>query len=151
MLLSFRIAAVDDLEKLVALLAEDELGATREDFTSPLNQRYLDAFGAIESDPNNELVVAEEQGVAVGMLQLTYIPCLSRLGAWRCLIESVRVQKEYRGQGFGRCMFVWAIARARDKNCKLVQLTSDKQRSGALSFYESLGFEATHEGFKLNL
>lgn len=149
--LSFRIAAADDLEPLVAMLSDDELGATREDLSRPLNQRYLDAFGAITSDPNNELIVAEEEGKPVGMLQLTYIPYLSRLGAWRCLIESVRVGKAYRGRGFGRSLIVWAIARAREKDCQLVQLTSDKRRSGALSFYESLGFEATHEGFKLHL
>lgn len=149
--LTFRPAEADDLENLVDMLADDELGAKREDDSRPVNPRYLDAFAAIDSDPNNELIVAEDGAALIGMMQLTFIPYLSRLGAWRCLIESVRVHKDCRGQGFGRAMFVRAISRACEKNCELVQLTSDKQRSGALSFYRSLGFEATHEGFKLNL
>ena len=32
-----------------------------------------------------------------------------------------------------------------------LQLTTDKRRPGALRFYESLGFRATHEGLKLPL
>ena len=149
--LSFRIAAAGDLEALVEMLADDDLGAAREDNSRPLNQKYVDAFAAIDIDPNNELIVAEEGAVLVGMMQLTFLPYLSRLGAWRCLVESVRVRREYRGRGFGRAMFERAIARAREKDCEIVQLTSDKTRSGALDFYRSLGFEATHEGFKLLL
>ena len=150
-LLSFRIAQAGDLDNLVEMLADDTLGAGREDMSRPLDQKYLDAFAAIDSDPNNELIVAENRDTLVGMMQLTFIPYLSRLGAWRCLIESVRVHRDYRGRGFGRVMFERAISRAREKNCGLVQLTSDKQRGGALGFYRSLGFEATHEGFKLKL
>ena len=41
------------------------------------------------------------------------------------------------------------IERARDKGARLVQLTSDKTRTDAIRFYESLGFTASHEGFKL--
>lgn len=149
--LTFRMAVLADLESLVGMLADDDLGAGREDNSRPLNQRYLDAFAAIDSDPHNELVVAQNGTLLVGMMQLTFIPYLSRLGAWRCLIESVRVQKNYRGQGYGRAMFEHAILRAREKDCDLVQLTSDKSREGALGFYRSLGFEATHEGFKLKL
>jgi GNAT superfamily N-acetyltransferase len=48
-------------------------------------------------------------------------------------------------------MFEYAIQKARIRGCKLVQLTSDKQRPGALHFYEKLGFVATHEGLKLQL
>lgn len=151
MALEFRQAARGDIEDLVDMLADDEPGSRREINSRPLNQKYLDAFAAIDSDPNNELIVAEHGARLIGMMQLTFIPYLSRLGAWRCLIESVRVHKVYRGRGFGRAMFLRAILRAREKNCELVQLTSDKQRSGASSFYQSLGFEATHEGFKLKL
>ncbi len=43
------------------------------------------------------------------------------------------------------------IASAHVKGCSIVQLTSDKQRLHTLRVYESLGFEATHEGFKLKL
>jgi GNAT superfamily N-acetyltransferase len=133
------------------MLADDKLGAQREDTSQPLNKAYLDAFQSVNSDPNNELVVVESDNQIVGMLQLTFIPYLTHIGSCRCLIEGVRIHRDYRGQGLGTQLFEWAINRAKDKGCNLVQLTSDKQRPDALRFYEHLGFKATHEGLKLNL
>ncbi|WP_414718887.1 GNAT family N-acetyltransferase [Undibacterium sp.] len=149
--MEFRKAKRSDLGSLVTLLADDKLGALREDTSLPLNAAYLSAFNAIDSDPNNELIVVEEAGKLLGMMQLTFIPYLTHQGSWRCLIEGVRIHSSYRAQGLGRQFFQWAIQRARGRHCKLVQLTSDKQRPDALRFYESLGFQATHEGFKLPL
>jgi len=140
-----------DITALVVLLADDELGANREDLSVPLNHRYVDAFQSIQQDSNNELTVVESDGELVGMLQLTFIPYLTHSGSWRCLIEGVRIAKTHRGKGLGTKFINWAIKRARERNCSIVQLTSDKQRPGALRFYESLGFEATHEGFKLKI
>lgn len=151
MQLLFRQAAASDVARLVSMLSDDELGALREDDSQPLNQRYMDAFREIETNSNNELTVVEGDGEIIGMLQLTFIPYLTYVGSWRCLIEGVRIHSDYRGQGLGRQFFEWAIARAKARKCRIVQLTSDKERSSALRFYESLGFEATHEGFKLKL
>ncbi len=147
----FRHANESDLVRLVNLLADDDLGAAREDTSLPLKQSYIDVFHSIDSDPNNELIIIEESDEIVGMLQLTFIPYLSRGGSWRCLVESVRIARDRRGAGLGTAAFHWAIDQARTRGCGLVQLTSDKQRPGALRFYESLGFRATHEGFKLKL
>ena len=151
MKLDFRKAKETDVSNLVNLLADDDLGSKREDISVPLNRSYIDAFYNIEKDPNNELTVVECSGELAGMLQLTFIPYLTHTGSWRCLIEGVRIAKNYRGQGLGTEFIRWAIKRAAEKNCSIVQLTSDKQRPGALRFYESLGFQATHEGFKLKL
>ncbi|WP_443147320.1 GNAT family N-acetyltransferase [Photobacterium sp. MCCC 1A19761] len=149
--IQFRAATKDDLETLVLMLQDDALGSQREDGTLPLNAKYLQAFEAIQADPNNQLMVAETQDRVVGMLQLTFIPYLTHIGSWRCLIEGVRILADYRGQGLGEQMFQYAIGQAQEKGCQLVQLTSDKQRLDALRFYEKLGFVATHEGFKLRL
>jgi ribosomal protein S18 acetylase RimI-like enzyme len=149
--LNFRKATEADITNLVNLLADDELGTEREDVSVPLNQNYIDTFRSIEKDPNNELTIVECKGELVGMLQLTFIPYLTHTGSWRCLIEGVRISRDYRGRGLGREIINRAIARAKQRHCSIVQLTSDKQRSRALSFYESLGFQATHEGFKLRL
>ena len=149
--LHFRKAKATDVAQLVKLLADDELGAMREDLSEPLNQNYLDAFSSIEADANNELTVVEAGGELVGMLQLTFIPYLTHTGSWRCLIEGVRIAKTHRGKGLGASFINWAIERATERNCQIVQLTSDKQRPDAIRFYESLGFNATHEGFKLKL
>jgi GNAT superfamily N-acetyltransferase len=151
MTIHYRQAQLSDLAELIHLLADDPLGAKREDISSPINAKYLQAMAAIEQDPNNELWVVESESKVVGMLQLTFIPYLTHIGSWRCLIEGVRIVKQVRGQGLGEKMFVYAIERARERGCNLVQLTSDKQRPDALRFYEKLGFVASHEGFKLAL
>lgn len=149
--LHFRPAAETDLAELVAMLADDVLGASREDATQPLNAAYFKAFTSIECDPNNELIVIERAGQLIGMLQLTFIPYLTHTGSWRCLIEGVRVHTDCRGEGLGTSFIQWAVERAKQRNCNIVQLTSDKKRPDALRFYEALGFTASHEGFKLRL
>lgn len=155
--LVFREAIENDLTLLVNLLADDELGQQRENTSTPLNEAYLQSFEQITADPNNELIVVidneqdQTNPIIVGMLQLTFIPYLTHIGSWRCLIEGVRIHKDYRGAGLGTDFFEWAINRAKEKKCHILQLTSDKQRPDAIRFYEKLGFSASHEGFKLKL
>jgi GNAT superfamily N-acetyltransferase len=144
----FRSATEADLPAIVSLLADDMIGAGREDSSS---DAYVTAFREVSADPRNHLVVAEVDGEVAGTLQLTYIPGLSRMGAERAQIEGVRVAAAHRSRGLGREMIKWAVGQAKARGCRLVQLTSDKRRSDAIRFYESLGFESTHEGMKLPL
>ena len=147
--LTLRQARDVDVENIVLLLADDPLGQPRE---RPGDPAYMLAFQALEDDPNNELWVLDAgNGKIAGVLQLTFIPGLSRLGALRATIESVRVGDAWQGKGVGRWLFEQMIARARERGAVLVQLTSDKARPEAIRFYESLGFVALHEGFKLKL
>jgi len=146
-----RDARREDVPGIVRLLADDVLGQSREQAVEPLPEAYWNAWSAIESDPNNRLVVLEDAGAIVGCLQLTFIPGLSRLGAEQAQIESVRVASHLRGQGAGKLLFEWAIAEARKHGSALVQLTTDKTRMDAHRFYFDLGFKATHEGMKLDL
>jgi GNAT superfamily N-acetyltransferase len=143
----FRSATEQDLPAIVAMLADDMIGAGRE----AESDRYLTAFRDVSADPRNHLVVAEINGEVTGTLQITYIPGLSRMGTERAQIEAVRVAAAHRGLGLGREMITWAIGQAKQRGCGLVQLTSDKRRSDAIRFYASLGFTATHEGMKLPL
>ncbi|MCX4738034.1 GNAT family N-acetyltransferase [Streptomyces antibioticus] len=147
--LEIRPATTEDVPAIVALLADDPLGARREspDDLTP----YLTALERIGADPNQRLVVAVREGRVVGTLQLTIVPGLSRRGATRSIIEGVRVHADERGSGLGTRFIEWAIEESRRENCQLVQLTSDSTRTDAHRFYERLGFEATHVGFKLPL
>jgi GNAT superfamily N-acetyltransferase len=147
----FRRAAPEDLPTIVALLADDPIGRAREELGPQLDNRYREAFAAIERDPNQLLAVAERSGHVIGVLQLSFIPGLTRRGMWRGQIEGVRVAAGERGSGTGRAMLEWAVEECRRRGCGLVQLTSDKRRADAHRFYESLGFEATHQGYKLSL
>lgn len=135
----------------VALLADDELGRQRERYETPLPQSYFTAFEKIDSDPNNELIVACLGEETVGVLQLTFTPYLTHQGSWRATIEGVRTASRIRGKGVGSKLMLWAIERAKAKGCYMIQLTTDKQREDALRFYERLGFEATHTGLKMKL
>ncbi|WP_345619236.1 GNAT family N-acetyltransferase [Streptomyces ziwulingensis] len=145
--LEIRPAVEDDVAAIVALLADDPLGAQREslDDLSP----YLAAFAQLAADPNQHLVTAVHEGRVVGTLQLTVVPGLSRRGATRSVIEGVRIHAEERGSGLGTRLIEWAIDESRRLGCGLVQLTSDASRTDAHRFYERLGFSASHVGFKL--
>ncbi len=145
----FREATRADLPTVLDLLADDRLGRTRE--VGQVDARYEQAFAEITADPRNQFVVAEAGGEVLGCMQLTYIPGLSRHGAERQLIESVRVRSDQRGRGLGRQLMAWAVDQARARGCALVQLTTDKSRHEAHRFYLGLGFVASHEGMKLPL
>jgi GNAT superfamily N-acetyltransferase len=149
--LTFRQAVLEDLPYIVDMLSDDPLGAQRERFEVPLPDSYFAAFEAISNNPLNELIVAIVDDTVIGVLQLTFIPNISYQGGWRALIEGVRVSADYRSLGVGRKLFEYAINRAKEEGCHMVQLTMDKQRTDAHRFYQSLGFQATHEGFKLHL
>ncbi|WP_226671946.1 GNAT family N-acetyltransferase [Rossellomorea aquimaris] len=149
--LHFREATEQDVDVIVEMLADDVLGKQRERYEQPLPQSYLQAFQAIDTDPNNELVVACDGEKVVGVQQITFTPYLTHQGGWRATIEGVRTSASVRGEGVGTKMIQWAIARAEERGCHLIQLTTDKQRPDALRFYERLGFRATHEGLKLKL
>jgi GNAT superfamily N-acetyltransferase len=147
-----REAVRDDVPHIVELLADDDLGRQRESDAAPLDDRYWTAFDAIDADPNHQLVVLErEDGPVAGCLQLSFLPYLTFRGGWRAQIEAVRVASALRGTGLGRVLFNWAIEEARSRDCHVVQLTTNVQRPDALVFYESLGFEVTHQGLKLYL
>ncbi|MGA5166046.1 MULTISPECIES: GNAT family N-acetyltransferase [Streptomyces] len=144
-----RPATPADIPAIVAMLADDPLGAQREspDDLTP----YTAAFERLAGDPNQHLVVAVRAEQVVGTLQLTIIPGLSRRGATRSIIEGVRIHADERGGGLGTQLIEWAIAESRRRQCRLVQLTSDATRTDARRFYERLGFEASHVGFKMPL
>ncbi|GGZ23798.1 GNAT family N-acetyltransferase [Streptomyces poonensis] len=147
--LEIRRAVAADISAIVAMLADDPLGAQRESPDDPAP--YLAAFERLSGDPNQQLVVAVRDGRVVGTLHLTIIPGLSRKGATRSLVEAVRVHADERGNGLGTQLIEWAIDESRRQSCRLVQLTSDATRTDAHRFYERLGFEASHVGFKLPL
>jgi hypothetical protein len=86
--LVFRRAGQRDLAAIVALLADDSLGRSREDPRLPLDPGYAKAFASITADSNQYLAVADRAGEIVACLQITFIPGLSRRGLWRGQIEA---------------------------------------------------------------
>jgi GNAT superfamily N-acetyltransferase len=152
--LTFRDATLADIPIILTLShAGDARGADTPPldpatFTDP---RTLAAFAAITADPAHRLIVAERNGEVVGTLQISTIPGLPNFGMKRGMLENVHIRADQRGSGLGSIMVQWAIERCREAGCGVVQLTSNKLRLDAHRFYRKLGFEQTHEGFKLKL
>lgn len=151
-MLTFRLATRADVPEILALLADDEVSRARDGAVSEAaDARHWAAFEAIDADPRNELIVAEDDAGLAGTCQLTFTPSLTRGGAERMTIEAVRVRSDARNRGVGRAMMRWCLQRAQERGCGLAQLTTDKSRTAARRFYESLGFVASHEGMKIKL
>jgi ribosomal protein S18 acetylase RimI-like enzyme len=146
---TIRSARRDDVEAIVAMLADDPLGAARERIEDPLPASYFRAFDRLDRDPNIQLVVAEEEGVVVGCLQLCILPGLSSQGASRALIEDVRVASSRRGRRIGEQLVGWAVSEARGKGCAPLELLTHHTRTDAQRFYERLGFHRSHVGMTM--
>ena len=156
-------ATKNDVRPIVELLTDDVLGVGREGWQENA-EAYERAFDLIEASPDNALLtVREARGASsekpgedepaplVGTFQMTFLPGLSRKGMSRLQVEAVRVAEDYQSMGLGSALMRWAIDCARQSGCGLVQLTTDKTRADAHRFYDRLGFEATHEGYKIIL
>ena len=147
--ITIRPARRDDVDIIVGMLADDPLGRARERLEDPLPPPYFAAFDRLDRDPNIQLVVAEQGGAVVGCLQLCILPGISSQGASRGLIEDVRVASNRRSRGIGEQMVQWAVAEARARGCKLVELLTNNARVDAQRFYERLGFARSHVGMTI--
>jgi len=148
--ITIRRAGRDDVGVIVAMLADDPFGSGRERLEDPLPAAYFRAFGALEQSSHIQLVVAEDDdGAVIGCLQLCILPGLSSQGAWRGLIEDVRVAAHCRSRGVGEKIVQWAVAEARAKGCALVELLTHNTRIDAQRFYARLGFQPSHVGMTL--
>jgi ribosomal protein S18 acetylase RimI-like enzyme len=147
---TIRRAGRGDVLSIVRMLADDPLGSGRERVEDPLPESYFRAFEAVDRDPNTQLMVAEDgEGVVIGCLQLCMLPGLSSQGASRALIEDVRVAAHCRSRGIGEQMVQWAVAQARARGCRLVELLTHNSRIDAQRFYKRLGFAQSHAGMTI--
>jgi GNAT superfamily N-acetyltransferase len=151
--LTFEKATINDVQAIVNLLLEDDLGKIREEMSDVIGPSYIKAFEQIDADPNQYLMVVrkDDETTPVATCHLTLMPSLTFKGALRMQIEAVRVAQKYRKQKIGKQMMEAVIAYGKLKGVTIFQLTTNKQRLEAKKFYEQLGFKATHEGMKMYL
>ena len=93
------------------------------------------------------LMVACINDKIIGTAHLTIMPSLTFVGSIRLNIEAVRIAPSCQGHR----MIQEAINWGRQKGATIIQLATNKQRTGVKKFYENLGFKALHEGMKLYL
>ena len=146
-----RDAVEADCLAIVRMLADDQIGATCEDPSEPLQEAYRQSFAEIQASPDNRMMVVEIDGAVVGCLQLTVVPGMSHMGARRGNVESVRVASHLRGRGIGEALLRHAAEEARRAGCRTLELTTNAVRVDARRFYERIGFKASHIGMKLPL
>lgn len=146
-----RKAEKNDIEAILQIMLEDMIGEKEDYDGNKIHENYIKAFETINRNDWQYLAVAVQNSKVIGTFQLSFIPNIIYTGALICLVEAVLVSSEYRGKGIGSYMMKWAIDTAKEKGCRLVELTSNKLRNDAHRFYKQLGFIATHEGFKLDL
>ena len=149
--LIFRRATEADVPAIIRLLADDMLGSSREATDAESLPQYLSAFRVVDADANQFLLVVGDGTEIVGTLQLTFIVGLARGGLKRGLVEAVRVASDRRGEKIGEAMIAWVLDKCRHERCGIVQLTTDKSRTDAHRFYDRLGFEPSHIGYKMML
>ena len=151
--ITLRGARQEDLDAVMALMADDDVSRSRGDLASPADRpAYAAALDALVDDPANALLVVEHEGRVVATLQLTVIPGMARRGATRLLVEAVRVSSSLRSGGIGSAVMRWVTdVAAAATGAALVQLTSDAARVQAHRFYERLGFVGSHVGFKYRI
>jgi ribosomal protein S18 acetylase RimI-like enzyme len=148
--MALREARREDIRRIVEMLADDEVARGREDLSGDMAP-YYSAFDSIAADPNNTLYVWDQDGTVMGCLQLTFIPGMSYHGSWIAKVEGVRVDRSLHSLGIGEQMMDAMMEKSRARGCKQLQLTTNKRRIDAQRFYRRLGFEASHEGMKLDL
>ena len=146
-----RQARKEDLPALVPIFAADALGGHGDTTEAEAFPDYARAFAAIEASPDQMLYVAERGGEVVGTFQTMVTTSLTRRGSSAMIIEAVQTRADLRGQGIGAAMIEFAIAEAKGRGMRLVQLTSNALRRDAHRFYERRGFRASHLGFKMAL
>lgn len=149
--LDFFEATESDLPIIISLLAEDELGSTRENVNPDVFISYQTAFQKIQKDINAKIIVVKHDNQIIGVAQINFLTHLIYQGGTRGHIEGVRIKQEYQNQGIGTQFFQYLINLAKTHSCYMVQLTTNKVRVKAHRFYKKLGFVNSHEGFKLDL
>lgn len=144
--LVIRSADLADVPRIIELLESGALADGAGDRSDA--DAYRHALAEIRHSPDNDVLVAEVDGEVVGMCQLVMFRHIQRNGGRCAEIESMHVAPERRSQGIGAELVKAAIAAAAGAGCYRVQLTSDIRRSDAHRFYQRMGFDPSHVGFK---
>ena len=148
---TFQEATQEDLAAIVEMIYDDEAAKKREVFSDPILPGYVSAFNTIQKNPNAHLITVKMADKVIGVAQLNFIANLTYQGGIRAQIEGVRIHKDYRSQGIGSQLFDHLIKLSQQNHCHLVQLTTSNSRDDAHRFYERLGFECSHAGYKLHI
>ena len=147
--LVIRKAVLQDVDTIVRIVNAGGPDGPRQTLPNVLPTDYFSAFETIDQDPHQLLMVVEKEATVIATFHLSFLTYLAAAGQPDMQIEAVHVVASHRRLGIGTLMLEWAIEEARKRNCRRVQLTTDKRRTEAHPIYRKLGFVFSHEGAKL--
>ncbi|HJN37492.1 MAG TPA: GNAT family N-acetyltransferase [Gammaproteobacteria bacterium] len=149
--LAYRKAHEDDLNEIITLLMDDKFGKQRQQAFSKFYDKYVETFHTINDDPDQYLMVVENEKEIIATCHLTILPSLTYNCSTRLQIEAVRVKEKYRGKSVGQWMINQAIDYGKQRGVAIIQLMTDKRRDNAEKFYQQLNFNSSHHGMKLRV
>jgi GNAT superfamily N-acetyltransferase len=135
----------DDVAAAVELLRGGSLMPEHEDAA-----RVDDYWSAVQETrrQRGDVLVAELDGVVVGVCQVVIFQHFQHAGGWCAELESVHVRSDVRSRGIGALMLRAAEELALARGCYRMQLTSRNVRADAHRFYLANGYGQTSQGFK---
>lgn len=111
------------------------------------NEKALEIFNLIQSNPNHIIVVAEINDRIVGSTTLLIEPKFIHQGGFVGHIEDVVVSKEFQGNQIGEKIVKYALEFAKKHNCyKTILNCSDEVKQ----FYEKIGFKYHSNEFRFD-
>lgn len=149
--LLIRVAQSADVPAIVALFADDDIGGHGDTTDASALPEYVAAFERISASANEVLYVAKQKGEVVGTFQTMLTTTMTGRGSSSMIIEAVQTRADCRGQGIGAQMIAFCLEKAKEQGCRQAQLTSNAARLDAHRFYERIGFQKSHFGFKIKL
>lgn len=125
-----RVAKLEDRKDIAKLLTQ--LGYPETEFFIKENMERL------LTDPNEELMVYEDEGRVIACISIHYIPQLGIRGDIASISYLV-VDSSIRSKGIGKELEGFASASARKRGCDSIQVHCHSRRIDAHKFYERQG------------
>lgn len=129
-----------------------EIGNTFEFNLKEKNQHYRKIWETT-SDDINELNTIIEQGHSFGAFEndelIGWIICDFREWNNSLFIENMLISGKFRGQNIGRLLIKSVNRKARELQCRIVELETQNTNYPAIKFYQKAGFQFTGINTKL--
>jgi len=107
-------------------------------------------FDALVSGERGEILIAEEDGVVLGVATVSYNLAVRYAGEY-CQLEELIVNEAARGKNAGAALMEAAVARARDRGCAEMGLYLVEWTEKNRPFYEKFGFEVVGSEMRQSL